>query len=380
MALSSLESDWAWLPRNLLNSILDKVASSPFDLVRFGVVCKPWRTVEIEYIQEKRRMKGQGNQVPMLLIPTKYKSKRARSLYSITEQKIYHCKLRMPYNKRCCGSSFGWLSFVTDTFSITLFNPLKNMKIHLPQLTKIKEPIYLILNYQYSVYKLTLSSDPAKTPTNCLVVAIYGSYNKLAFMKLGAESWTYVDEELNILFSDILFFKGQVLALGHHSGLVSIDVNSNEIKILVPNDLEYAIQTYLVETCSGDLLLVRRFFDPNNRYSSSQSLTGSFKVYKFVLDDESGQVLDRVEVKTIGDNALFLGDNYSISVLATESPGCQPNSIYYTDDYIDTKPYYPDGAVDMGIFNLLDGSIQQHYKPKSSIKRMPPPIWIILRL
>ncbi len=127
------------------------------------------------------------------------------------------------------------------------------MKIHLPQLIiKLNESRHK--SYQYSVHKVALSSDPALTPTGCLVVAVYGTYNKLAFMQLGAESWTYVDEQLNILFSDVLFLKDQVLDLGHHSGLVSIDVNSNEIKILVPNDLEYAIQTYLVETCSGDLL------------------------------------------------------------------------------------------------------------------------------
>jgi hypothetical protein len=379
MALSSSESDWAWLPKNLLDSILDKVSSSPFDIIRFGVVCKPWHTVAMDYIHEKRRLMGQGNQVPMLLIPTKYKSKKARSLYSITEQKIYHCKLRMPYNKRCCGSSFGWLSIVTDTFSITLFNPFKNMKIHLPQLIiKLNESRHK--SYQYSVHKVALSSDPALTPTGCHVVAVYGTYNKLAFMQLGAESWTYVDEQLNILFSDVLFLKDQVLALGHHSGLVSIDVNSNEIKILVPNDLEYAIQTYLVETCSGDLLLVRRFFDGNNSNNRLQAMTGSFKVYKFVLDDQTEQVVERVEVKNIGDNVLFLGDNDSISVLASKFPGCQPNSIYYTDDYIDTKPYYPNWAVDMGIYNLEDGSILQHYKPNPSNRRMPPPIWIMLRL
>jgi hypothetical protein len=38
-------------------------------------------------------------------------------------------------------------------------------------------------------------------------------------------------------------------------------------------------------------------------------MTGCFEVYKLELDDESGRVVERVEVKNIGDGALFLGDN-----------------------------------------------------------------------
>lgn len=59
-------------------------------------------------------------------------------------------------------------------------------------------------------------------------------------------------------------------------------------------------------------------------------------VYKLVLEyGYFGSVvwLQHVEVKNIGDEALFLGDNHSVSVLASNFPqGClQPNSIYYND-------------------------------------------------
>ena len=128
----------------------------------------------------------------------------------------------------------------------------------------------------------------------------------------------------------------------------------------------------------GDLLLIRRFLASWPFGNDSQGMTGYFEVYKLVLNDESGKVVKRVEVKNIGDDALFLGDNYFISILASAFSRCHPNSIYYTDDYLDTMPYYPNGPIDMGIFNLEDRSIRLHYKPNPSHKYMSPPIWIQL--
>ncbi|XP_059431515.1 F-box protein At2g17036-like [Corylus avellana] len=368
MAISSTsESDWAWLPTDLLDSILHKLAS-PFDMVRFGAVCKSWGTAA-----------RQGTQIPKLLVPSKDNIEKARSLYSITDRTISDVTLPVPYNRRrCCGSSFGWLSFVTNTSSIILFNPFRNKKIRLPQLQKLT--VYTRKSgKQYTVKKVTLSSDPAED-SDCLVVAIFGEFSDLVFMKLGDESWTYVEHEYGHLFSDVLYYKGQVLAIDHRSELISLDVNTNKKNVLAPQDLEHAYQTYLVETSNGDLFLLRRFFDEDSLSEQiPQSITGYFTVHKLVLDDESGRVVERVEVKNIGDDAFFVGDNQSISISTSDFPYCQPNSIYYTDDYIFTRPYFPDGAIDMGIFNLKDRSIRLHYKPNPSHKYyMPPPIWILL--
>jgi hypothetical protein len=43
-------------------------------------------------------------------------------------------------------------------------------------------------------------------------------------------------------------------------------------------------------------------------------MTDCFEVYKLVLDDESGRVVEWVEVKNIRDDAFFLGDNQSIYI------------------------------------------------------------------
>jgi hypothetical protein len=73
----------------------------------------------------------------------------------------------------------------------------------------------------------------------------------------------------------------------------------------------------MLETSRGNLLLVRRLFDSWPFEPRGQGMTGCFEVYKLELDDESGRMVERVEVKNIGDGALFLGGNQSTSVLTS---------------------------------------------------------------
>lgn len=48
--------------------------------------------------------------------------------------------------------------------------------------------------------------------------------------------------------------------------------------------------------------------------------------------------MHQVEVKSNGDEALVVGDNHSVSVLASNFPGCCGNSRYYTSDFISSCP------------------------------------------
>ncbi|GFZ06453.1 hypothetical protein Acr_18g0006230 [Actinidia rufa] len=84
-------------------------------------------------------------------------------------------------------------------------------------------------------------------------------------------------------------------------------------------------------------------------------------------------------VKNIGDQALFLGDNHSVSVSTMEFPECQSNCIYYTDQNHNRNPPYAYHGVDddSGVFNLEDGSFHSHYVPDPSEKHiLLPPIWV----
>ncbi|XP_059431543.1 uncharacterized protein LOC132165054 [Corylus avellana] len=194
----------------------------------------------------------------MLLIPNKDNDKKVGSLYSITNLKVSDVNLPIHYNKRFCGCSFDWLSFVTKSSFVILFNPFRNKIINLPQLERHRG--YRRNAKQCTIQKLTLSPDPSED-SDCLVVGIFGEYSNLVFMKLGDESWTYEDHVHGELFSNVLYYKGQVLTIDHRSELISLDVSINQKNVLAPRDLEYAYKTYLVETSNKDLLQLWRFFE-----------------------------------------------------------------------------------------------------------------------
>ena len=42
-----------------------------------------------------------------------------------------------------------------------------------------------------------------------------------------------------------------------------------------------------------------------------------------------------VNVDSLGDQALFVGDNSSMSLFASSFNGCKANCIYFTDDNVD---------------------------------------------
>ena len=80
------------------------------------------------------------------------------------------------------------------------------------------------------------------------------------------------------------------------------------------------------------------------------------------------------ELKSLGNRALFLGNNSSISVEASDFSGCRANCIYFIGSYPDTYWSIPGGGGrDMGIYNKLDGSIEPHYY-RESLSRITPPM------
>jgi|UniRef100_A0A2N9GZ80 hypothetical protein len=376
MALGS-EPDWAYLPVPVISSILDKLPE-PVDHLWFGAVCKQWQSVSKDCILAKQRW---SKLLPMLMIPTEKYTTTERRLYSVAEGKIYNVELQVPDCERFGSSCLGWLATVDESSYVTLLNPFKNgITIRLPPIDPL-QPYHE--GFDYYIYKFILSADPASTPNDYVVVAIYGMNKKLAFIRAGDRSWRHVKIQM---ISDIIFYNGLVYAVGHR-GLIACfnvkDGNSIEselanVRILAPNmdPPRYSDRAYLVESSGGDLLYVHRKLDKNEDYILQ--ITDHFKVYKLRLHEQSGKVMERVELESLGDDTLFVGDNNSMSVSAANFPGCQPNSIYFTHDYIDCTRfnnfYQPH---DVGIFNVKDGTFGQHYTLKPLDKKMPPVLWIV---
>lgn len=103
-------------------------------------------------------------------------------------------------------------------------------------------------------------------------------------------------------------------------------------------------------------------------------MTKKIEVFKLSVDE-----LRWVEIKSLGDVALFLGDNNSsISVMASNFVGCEfGNCIYFTHDK-DTLPLGIHGPSDMGVCDLESQRISSFAIDAEIIAKMQgAPIWVV---
>ncbi|KAA8526986.1 hypothetical protein F0562_008785 [Nyssa sinensis] len=141
---------------------------------------------------------------------------------------------------------------------------------------------------------------------------------------------------------------------------------------------------YIVES-TGDLLIVFRYcveavdmdgniIDDMFEYEdSSEPVYGTvrFDVYKLHRQQNKWSY-----IKSIGDRALFLGINHSLSLSSKDFPELRGNSIYFTDDDLDELRTEETsiGGLDLGIFNLEDNSVKPYYPRGNLQKIIRPPI------
>ncbi|KAG8487679.1 hypothetical protein CXB51_018626 [Gossypium anomalum] len=236
-------------------------------------------------------------------------------------------------------------------------------------LEKIDEPIGrvqfgAVSKYWHSLFN-TFLDIKRRSSTNLVPMLMIPSkksttnvYGRLAFYRPCQENWVYIDvNEDQSIFLDILFHKGLVYAIGHYNNLVWFDVNGVE-------DDESSKPPKL------NTLILRRLVKVSVHW------TTKFTIFKLILDDENGKLLEKKEVESIDGDIVFVGDNRTLAVLALDFPEGRPNSIYFTDDFIDRDTYEILGPRDIGIFHLKDGSLEKYYQFKYSHKDLSPYIWI----
>ena len=189
-------------------------------------------------------------------------------------------------------------------------------------------------------------------------------------------SWTIVADSG---YDDVLHYKNQFYGVKFSGELLSFDVaNPSTVKTvaLAPEELNnHPKKRYLVESC-GELLQVERYikFARDDRGCINRRTT-RFRIFK--LDFDKGN--QWIETRSLGDVALFLGDNSSISVSTSDYKGCQSNSIYFTHDEIGVKSLQ-NTFVDLGIYDVESRSCEFHFA--LSPTAIPdtfqrPPIWFV---
>ncbi|XP_042494742.1 F-box protein SKIP23-like [Macadamia integrifolia] len=386
-----MAGDWSQLPPDLLGKIAQNL-NLFIDYLRFRAVCVNWRS------EVPKRPLHLPTQLPWLMLNNKRGNEIFRGFFSLSEDKIHWLELpEASRRERFRGSSQGWLVVVGETPMITLLNPLTRVKFYLPPLSTFPTVLgfdisqvgreYLLKNssgHRYTrnlremrdrfMQKVIVSSNlGTSSDADYVILAVLNETGDLAFCRRGDEAWSLIPDAQSYC-EDVIDYKGSFHAVDKYGRIAICDVGDTSVvvKLIETPRLFGGDILYLVEL-SGELFLVMKYLElkpydePDLIYKTTR-----FEVSKF---DSSGPIWNKVE--NLGDYALFLGKNSSLSVPASHFPGCRANCIYFTDDYSEANYEGVCGEHDLGIFNLGDGSVEllPCYSQHSQLI-WPPPLWV----
>ncbi|XP_057987598.1 F-box protein SKIP23-like [Hevea brasiliensis] len=396
-------SMWAELPSELLQIIAEK-HTNYVDYLFTRAVCKSWQRAIA------KRPHSLLWQLPFLLLPYHQDIPDHRGFYNIPNDITYSLQLPEAFEKRCCGSSHGWLIMVEDSPSIFLLNPLTRARIELPSLSSFPTfPTDLVfensqnLNEDFIIreklhirdtfiVKAILSTDPSSA-TDFIVVVIYGFNENLAFFRSGDTAWSVVDEASQTSrYKDVQFRQGKLYAVDQMGGISVFSIENNTmIRVADPPPISPRTgfkQWYLVSS-HEELLVVGRSgkIIPDYDYKTER-----FEVYK--LEASSWTKKESLE-----DKMLFLGCNSSLSISSQDFSNCKGNCIYFTDDHIRLCKDYVWEGHDFGVFDFEEGRVRSLGLPSYPIKQpcftnifyfehslyrdrslfiLPPPVWVTI--
>lgn len=230
------------------------------------------------------------------------------------------------------------------------------------------------------IKKIVLSSSPADKDYRFFAVAILNQTLDLAYCRNGDQCWTLI-EGMQSFSEDVIFSKRSFCAVDK-GGMVAVcdlagDKDKPRVSIIQTPPQFGGDMQYLVGA-EDELLLVTRYldlefdFEPHHRHLAYR--TTRFEVFKLNWCEPQWE-----RMRSLGNNALFIGKNSSLALSASDFPGCVADCIYYTDDYSESNYDDVHGEHDLGIFKLGDGSIEQlpcyprylHY-----CLQWPPPLWV----
>ncbi|XP_057470225.1 F-box protein SKIP23-like [Actinidia eriantha] len=383
--------EWADLPPELLQTIAGKFTIHA-DYIRFRAVCVNWRS------SSPTTPHHLPCQLPWLMLPHG-PTTHHRGFFSLSADKVHF--LRLPEaspRRRRCGSSHGWLAITDESPAIFLLNPLTRAKVLLPPLSSFSNVVafnFYDVGREYTlrapngdtytlnlkqmrdffIKKVILSSSPS-SDDNYIAFAILNQTGDLAFCKNGDQSWKFI-EDAKSYCEDVIYCNGLFYAVNKLGEITVCDVHgpSPRVSLIctppqIGGDMQYVVSS------SVELLLITRYLDFEfvDYQFDNVYKTMEFRVYRL---DLNGPKWERV--MSLGDKMLFLGENSSLALSATDFPGCKGNCIYYTDDYSESNYDGIPGDNDLGVYDLEDGSIEPlPCYPRNSISqlRWPPPIWV----
>ena len=371
---------WVSLHQDLILSIAKHISSLE-DYVFLRSVCRSWRSAAT-----KENFNSSNLQLPPWLM---FRQRNPNSsitttkIYSLTNHKTYQILHGQSY-ARTIFSSMGW---ILDASSPNQFGRLPLKLVH-PLKPDRPYPIpYRDINF---VSKFLLSSRPSLS-FDFMALVIYkpspnNDSNRLSFWKPGMSLWTTINAHEPVFFVDVVSFNGRFYAVDRRRRVLALNLdqdhnnnNNNNQTVSVVSELNlpkseapfvnpYDVEKlYLVES-DGSLLVVQ-----GNRQwlGHAKSETTEFRVFEVNVNDGSFG-----KVKSLGDRALFLGDNSSsFSIKASDFKGCKSNCIYFADDF---RSLGNNGvrSEDVGIFHMQDRKLERFFQFEDRNLQFLAPLWV----
>ncbi|KAK6932529.1 Domain unknown function DUF295 [Dillenia turbinata] len=279
-----------------------------------------------------------------------------REFYDISmEGQIHRLDLPVPRGSKIFPT-LGWLVVVSDmNADMFMLHPFSRRTIKLPSPISLNEQLLENGDTWLPFFlKAVLSADPCLS-SDWVLMIIY-EIAKLAFVRNGDKAWTGIDPP-HLNFLDIYYYERKFYGVSCQGIIVACDVQgpnptAGHVISRLPTSLKAlgGSMFYLAEWC-GKLVVIHRSINV-------PSIPKSFRIFE--IDFAQG---NWVEVTHLGNKAILLGFNPSITVDALEFRKCKPNCVYFTDDTHEGR-VDPDGR-DMGIYNMVDRNVEPHFVEES---------------
>lgn len=255
------------------------------------------------------------------------KDKERQTFFSISKNYFYTRTIPEMRNKLIHTSTNGWLVLKDlDSNNLCLLNPTSKEMMQLPRLVDI--PVFP----DDDICILTATPDDPNHQFH--VVFIHSKTCTFYFCQLGDEKFykQTFEENGSKYICSATFYGGKIhlsIYFGVPAGdlLYTAEIVGREIYFnkLAVEDIGkslpitiFGFQTYLIESC-GELLFVKRM-----SFGSYGRKVHSFLIFRMDFSKKAW-----VQVKNIGERAIFISDRSNISCFVPEN-GVKRNSIYFT--------------------------------------------------
>ncbi|XP_058203103.1 putative F-box protein At1g65770 [Rhododendron vialii] len=361
--------NWAELPEDILVLIAKRITLFE-DFLFFSGVCRSWRSVAVNDNFKE------SDQIPWLMLSEKDKPDERQFVSMRKGGVIRTINLPEARGKRCL-ETLGWLVTTSEDSDINLLHPFTRVQINVSHISTSEYYHPRRNKHLRFINKAILSSRPEEGKDYVLMVIYAGGDTGggfLAFWRSRDKSWIAVNI---VWFYDINFYNGLCYGV---RGTVSTEIlafdvwGPNPTVALVvgygPSHVYFEgfKKPHIVES-AGVVLIVHRIFGQVSPSTFSEDDPYIFETCRFtVFEFDSSEKGKGVEKTSLGNSALFLGDNASVSVDTSRFPGIKANCIYYTDSFKRGGNY-------MGIYNMEDGSLSPCYEGDPS-SLICPPMWV----